>query len=232
MNFARTSPSQTPPIKGPLTPQVLYVWSLFSLQNTGRRPNIKNCDGAQKFFMLNIFTCFISGTKNQPKEKVFGTDIPRTSGGHSRGYPDRKLRSGRPKSWKNKHWGADIHDPKARTSTTLRDFQKLRSEKLWAEFSFPNTTCREECKALMLNPCLLLFLFEEGREKRNSAKLPLVHFEFPAYPLMEEGQPNSTRISTQISTEMPLLVALHCAPPQDYLGNTPISRGVVLELGR
>ena len=39
---------------------------------------------------------------------------------------------------KNKHFGADIHDPKARTSTTLRDFQKLRSEKLWAEFSFPD----------------------------------------------------------------------------------------------
>ena len=78
-----------------------------------------------------------SGTKNQPKEEVFGTDIPRTSGGHSRGYPDPKLRSGRPRSWKNKHLGADIHDPKARTSTTLRDLQKLRSEKLWAEFSSP-----------------------------------------------------------------------------------------------
>ena len=38
---------------------------------------------------------------------------------------------------KGKHLGADIHDPKARTSTTLRDFQKLRSEKHWAEFSFP-----------------------------------------------------------------------------------------------
>ena len=67
----------------------------------------------------------------------FGTDIPRTSGGHSRGYPGQKLRSGRSKAWKNKHFGADIHDPKARTSTTLRDFQKLRSEKLWAEISFP-----------------------------------------------------------------------------------------------
>ena len=80
----------------------------------------------------------LSRTKNQPKEEVFGTDIPRTSGGHSRGYPDPKLRSGRSKSWKNKHFGADIHDPKARTSTTLRDFQKLRSGKLWAAFSFPN----------------------------------------------------------------------------------------------
>ena len=79
-----------------------------------------------------------SGTKNQPKEEVFGTDIPRTSGGHSRGHPGPKLRSGRSKSWKkNKHFGADIQDPKARTSIALRGFQKLRSEKLWAEFSFP-----------------------------------------------------------------------------------------------
>ena len=31
----------------------------------------------------------------------------------------------------------DIHDPKVRTSTTPSDLQKLRSEKLWAEFSFP-----------------------------------------------------------------------------------------------
>ena len=77
--------------------------------------------------------------KNQPKQEVFGTEIPRTSGGHSRGYPGPKLRSGRSKPWKiNKHLGADIHDPKARTSTTLRDVQKLRSEKLWAEFSIPS----------------------------------------------------------------------------------------------
>ena len=75
-------------------------------------------------------------SENQPKEEVFGTDIQLTSGGHSRGYPGPKLRSGRSKPWKNKHLGADVHHPKARTSTTLRDFQKLRSEELWAEFSF------------------------------------------------------------------------------------------------
>ena len=96
----------------------------FSLWLTGRLS--QGCPDFQK-----------SRTKNQPKEEVFGPDIPRTSGGHSRGYPGPKLRSGRSKSWKNKHLGADIHDPKVRTSTTLRDFQKLRSEKLWAEFSFP-----------------------------------------------------------------------------------------------
>ena len=84
-----------------------------------------------------ILNALRSRTTNQPKEEVFGTDIPRTSGGHSRGSPRPKLRSGRSKSWKNKHFGADIHDPKARTSTTLRDSQKLRSEKLWAEFSVP-----------------------------------------------------------------------------------------------
>ena len=76
----------------------------------------------------------------------FGTDIPRTSGGHSRGYPGPRLRSRQSKSWKNKHFGADIHDPKARTSTTLRDFQKLRSEKLWAEFSFPTKSPKQSRK--------------------------------------------------------------------------------------
>ena len=54
---------------------------------------------------------------------------------------------GRKISPKRKFWGwisrghpgaiRDIHHPKARTSTTLRDLPKLRSEKLWAEFSFP-----------------------------------------------------------------------------------------------
>ena len=85
-----------------------------------------------------------SRTKTQPKEQVSGTDTPCTSEGHSRRYPGPKLRSGRSKFRKNKHFGADIHDPKARTSTTLSDFQKLRSEKLWAEFSFPRNGV-EDC---------------------------------------------------------------------------------------
>ena len=36
-----------------------------------------------------------SGTKIQPKEEVFGTDMPRPYRGHSRGYPGPQLRSGR-----------------------------------------------------------------------------------------------------------------------------------------
>ena len=62
----------------------------------------------------------------------------RTSRGHpgsfTRCIPGPKLLSGAVKILeKNKHFGADIHDPKARTSTTLTDFQKFRSEKLRAE---------------------------------------------------------------------------------------------------
>ena len=55
------------------------------------------------------------------------------SRGRPRGYPGGRpgaKTSVRPsKSWKNKHFGADIHDPKARTSMTPRGFLKLRSEK-------------------------------------------------------------------------------------------------------
>ena len=58
---------------------------------------------------------------------VIGADIPAQNFGQGGQNPGKK----------NKHFGAGIHDPKARTSTTLRGFQKLRSEKLWAEFSFP-----------------------------------------------------------------------------------------------
>ena len=60
-------------------------------------------------------------------------------GGHSRGYPGPKLRSGPSKSWQKQSIRRGHPYPKAWTSTTLRDFQKLVSEKLWAEFSFPST---------------------------------------------------------------------------------------------
>ena len=46
-----------------------------------------------------------SRTKNQPKEEVFGTDVLRTSGNHSRGYPDPKLRSGRPQILEKQAFG-------------------------------------------------------------------------------------------------------------------------------
>ena len=72
-----------------------------------------------------------------PKRKFLG----RTSRGHPgvirADIPTQNFGQGAQNPGKNKHLGADIHDPKARTSTTLRDSQKLRSEKLWAEFSFP-----------------------------------------------------------------------------------------------
>ena len=76
--------------------------------------------------------------KISPKRKFLGR-IPR-------GHPwviladisAQNFGQGRQNAEKNMHFGADIHDPKPQTSTTLRDFPKFRSEKLWADFSFPN----------------------------------------------------------------------------------------------
>ena len=139
-------PPQTQNTPPPLKRGSLWTWR-FSCTRKAIFPGAHKIGAAisgpriadTTFTDMRIFLiiCF-SRTKNQPKEEVFRTDIPRTSGGHSRGHPGPKLRSGRSKLWKNKHMGADIHDPKARTSTTLRDFQKLRSKKLRAEFSFPS----------------------------------------------------------------------------------------------
>ena len=61
-----------------------------------RRTGPGGCFGGLEGAGLNnFFGGRNSRTKNQPKEEVFGTDIPRTSGGHSRGYPGPKFRSGR-----------------------------------------------------------------------------------------------------------------------------------------
>ena len=66
--------------------------------------------------LFRLHHCFNRNQERKisPQEEDFGTDIPRTSGGHSRGYPGPKLRSGRSKSWKKKPsiW--------ARTSMTQR----------------------------------------------------------------------------------------------------------------
>ena len=67
--------------------------------------------------------CHSPRMKNQPKEEVFRypADIRGSFARMSR--PKTSVRA--PKILaKNKHLGADIHDPKARTSTTPRDFQK------------------------------------------------------------------------------------------------------------
>ena len=78
-----------------------------------------------------------SEQKISPKRKFLG----RTSRGHPgvirADIPAQNFGQGGQNPGKNKHFGADIHDPKARTSSALRGFQKLGSGKLWAEFSFP-----------------------------------------------------------------------------------------------
>ena len=72
----------------------------------------------------------MAGTKSSPKSKFWG----RISGRCPHGYPGRRpgaKTSVRPsKSWKNMRFGADVHDPKARTSMTPGRLKKLQSEKL------------------------------------------------------------------------------------------------------
>ena len=94
----------------------------------------------------------LSGKKKQPKGEDSRPDIPRTSGGHSRGYPGSKLWSGPSKPWKKKYFGADIHDPQARTSTTLRDFQKFRSENFGLNFHSMNESLKVWALTVSQNP--------------------------------------------------------------------------------
>ena len=84
----------------------------------------------------------IQERKISPKRKFWG----RTSRGHPgvirADIPAQNFGQGGRNPGKNKHFGADIHDPKARTSTTLSGFQNFGQKKLWVEFSFPkNVQC-------------------------------------------------------------------------------------------
>ena len=88
---------------------------------------------------------YIQERKSSPKSKFWG----RTSGGRPRGYP-----GGRPgaktsvkpsKSWKNKHFGADIHDPKARTSMTAGGFKKTSVRKTSGWIFVPYTSTSPVC---------------------------------------------------------------------------------------
>ena len=69
-----------------------------------------------------------SGAIKQPKEKVLGSDIPRTSRGHSRGRVSKNFGQAR------QSLCADIHHPNARTGGHKK---KLRAEKHRPDFSFP-----------------------------------------------------------------------------------------------
>ena len=92
---------------------------------------------SQVYQSLSMSECnlLVRNEKISPKRKFLG----RTSRGHPgvirADIPAQNFGQGGQNPEKNMRFGADIYEPKARTSTTLRGFQKLRSEKLWAEFS-------------------------------------------------------------------------------------------------
>ena len=54
--------AEPPPLPRPHPQEILYVWGLFSLQNTGKGIHKElrggRVLGAPKFFMLNFFACF------------------------------------------------------------------------------------------------------------------------------------------------------------------------------
>ena len=123
---------------------LLLSWKT-EMGNTGRtvlgqRPNIGLIFGSDFWAPTAGVN---SGTNEQPKEEVFGTDIPQTSGvvradipgqnfGQSPQVPGKTSISARTSMTRRRR----------RTSTTARDFQKLRSEKNWVEFPFvTNSSC-------------------------------------------------------------------------------------------
>ena len=78
----------------------VLVWKLPGLPSLkGGRDHLGVPSTHQLICSFRQLPDYSSRTKIQPKEEVFGTDIPRTWG-HSRGYPGQKLRSGRSKFWK------------------------------------------------------------------------------------------------------------------------------------
>ena len=62
--------------------------------------------------------------KSSPKSKFWGRISRGRPRGNLGGRPGAKASVGPSKSWKNKHFGAGIHDPKARTSMTRRGWKK------------------------------------------------------------------------------------------------------------
>ena len=92
-------------------------WFEFGLEIQFRYPLLPQFYLSFTFFYLNLNLCN-QERKSSRKRKLSG----RISG------PSKPL--------KNKHFGADIHDPKARTSTTLRDFQNFSQKNFGLNFHF------------------------------------------------------------------------------------------------
>ena len=79
----------------------------------------------------NIWKTNTQEWKNKPKRKFSGQISRGRPGGHSCWRPGSKASSRPSKLWKDKHLGADIHDPNARTSMTPGGCQKNFVQKTW-----------------------------------------------------------------------------------------------------
>ena len=186
---------------------------------------------------VSIFNEFFQERNISPTRKFLG----RISRGHPgvirADIPAQNFGQGTQNHGKtNKHLGADIHDPKARTSTILiRDFQKLRSEKLWAEFSFPIVLVSGVVPANQTEESEIREL--SGKESGTGSGTPFCLFFFPE-PL-KNGVPEripdffleSSR--TSLSSVWFAGATLDCEPPNRKSKRTyklkETARGSVVE---
>ena len=74
-----------------------------------------------------------SGTEKQPKHRVFGRDIPGTSGTQTSGYPEQKLYASGPFCSFRQGVAGMSRD----LGRDVPDLEKLYARKLWADFPFP-----------------------------------------------------------------------------------------------
>ena len=102
----------------------------------------------------------ISRTKNQPKEEVFGTEIPRTSKGHSRGHPGPKLRSGHSKCLEKQALGRGHPWPEGADVHTLKGLPKTSVSKTLGWFFIPHLkeASPNDSTSLNQSPLKLSFL--------------------------------------------------------------------------
>ena len=143
--FSRKGRSETDPLERVISEFCLRIWEPRSrsqkmLSTSDWRliwpiyPPLKTLEKVEKTPILARI--FLQERKISPKRKFSG----RISSGHPgvirADIPAQNFGQVPPSPGFVKHLATDIHDPKARTSTTPRHLPKLRSEKLWADF-FP-----------------------------------------------------------------------------------------------
>ena len=103
---------------------------VLGIQDGTSKPHVKfKRDSCEERVAIWTSSGLFQERKISPKRKFFGCTSRRHPGVIPVDVPAQKLRSRRPNPGKPSIWARDIHNPKGRTSITLRDFQLWWSEK-------------------------------------------------------------------------------------------------------